>query len=153
MSKPRVTRTGSPSSWSRDLLRARRGARERRERVCLPHGVKDADPELAAALEAAQDPVGRAPGFTAAGYAFDLAENADGSVERVALGTVEAMDPEGDTPVYSLAGGNAAGLFEIDHGTGEGNDSGTTVMSSLFAQATEPGACARRLGRPDDFTV
>ena len=62
--------------------------------------------------------VARAPVFGQQGYAFPLAENADGSGSRVALGTVSATDPEGSTVSYSIAGGNAAGLFEIDASTG-----------------------------------
>ena len=59
-----------------------------------------------------------APSFTEAGYAFSLAENADGSADRVALGTVSATDPEGAAVSYSIAAGNEAGLFEIDASTG-----------------------------------
>ena len=62
--------------------------------------------------------VARAPVFGQQSYAFDLAENADGSTSRVALGTVSATDPEGSAVSYSIAGGNAAGLFEIDASTG-----------------------------------
>ena len=38
--------------------------------------------------------VQQAPIFAEQGYAFDLAENADGSTTRVSLGTVAASDPE-----------------------------------------------------------
>ena len=79
-------------------------------------------------------PIPGAPAFADASYAFDLAENADGSTNRVALGTVTATDPEDATLTYSIEGGNAAGLFEIDastgalsyKGTGEDYESGTT---------------------------
>ena len=59
------------------------------------------------------------PAFGAGSYAFALAENADGSVERVSLGTVSATDPDGDAVRYSLAGGNESGLFAIDAASGE----------------------------------
>ena len=78
-----------------------------------------------------------APAFGSSGYAFDLAENADGSTTRVALGTVSATDPESATVSYSIVGGNDADLFEIDaatgalsyKGTGEDHESGTTSYS------------------------
>ena len=63
-------------------------------------------------------PAPRAPSFAEAGYAFDLAENANGSETPVALGTVAASDPEGAAVTYSIVGGNAAGLFAIDAATG-----------------------------------
>ena len=63
-------------------------------------------------------PVPQAPSFAETGYAFDLAENADGSETPVALGAVSASDPEGASPIYSIVGGNAAGLFAIDAATG-----------------------------------
>ena len=76
----------------------------------------------------------RAPVFAEASYAFDLAENADGSSTSVALGTVLATDREAARVVYSIAAGNHAGLFEVDgstgalsyKGTGEDHESGTT---------------------------
>ena len=60
-----------------------------------------------------------APEFGQASYAFDLAENADGSTNRVALGTVVAADPDDDAVEYSIAAGNPSNLFEIDAQTGE----------------------------------
>ena len=74
------------------------------------------------------------PTFGQTTYAFDLAENVDGSTNRVALGTVEATDPEAATVIYSIEAGNDAGLFEIDgstgalvyKGSGEDWESGTT---------------------------
>ena len=63
--------------------------------------------------------VAEAPAFAQAGYAFDLAENADGSANRISLGTVTATDPDGGSVTYSIEGGNAAGLFEIDAASGE----------------------------------
>ena len=63
--------------------------------------------------------VAEAPAFGQAGYAFDLAEDTDGSSNRISLGTVSATDPDGGSVTYSVEGGNAAGLFEIDAASGE----------------------------------
>ena len=60
-----------------------------------------------------------APAFSEEDYAFALAENADGSVNRLLLGSVTATDPDGDAVRYSLAGGNDSGLFAIDSASGE----------------------------------
>ena len=60
-----------------------------------------------------------APAFGQAGYAFGLAEDTDGSADRIALGTVSATDPDGGSVTYSIVGGNAVGLFEIDAASGE----------------------------------
>ena len=59
------------------------------------------------------------PAFAAESYTFELAENVDGSDERLSLGVVEAVDPEGDPVHYSLAGGNASDLFAIEETSGE----------------------------------
>ena len=60
-----------------------------------------------------------APAFGSSAYAFNLAENADGSTTAVALGTVSATDPEdGDTVAYSIVAGNDASLFAIDADSG-----------------------------------
>ena len=61
----------------------------------------------------------RAPVFAEAGYRFALSENADGSASRIALGAVEAADPDGATVRYSLVGGNESRRFAIDADTGE----------------------------------
>ena len=63
--------------------------------------------------------VAEAPAFAQAGYAFDLAENADGSTDRISLGTVSATDPDDGSVAYGIEGGNAAALFEIDTASGE----------------------------------
>ena len=63
--------------------------------------------------------VAEAPAFGQAGYGFDLAEDTDGSANRISLGTVSATDPDGGSVTYSIEGGNAAGLFEIDAASGE----------------------------------
>ena len=63
--------------------------------------------------------VGDPPAFGQQSYAFDLAENTDGSTNRVSLGTVSATDPENATVTYSIAGGNESGSFEIEEASGE----------------------------------
>ena len=63
--------------------------------------------------------VAEAPAFGEAGYAFDLAEDTDGSANRISLGSVSATDPDGGSVTYSIEGGNAAGLFEIGAASGE----------------------------------
>ena len=81
--------------------------------------------------------VAEAPAFAQAGYAFDLAEDTDGSANRLSLGTVSATDPDGGSVTYNIEGGNAAGLFEIDAasgelfyvGAGEDYDTGTTSFN------------------------
>ena len=78
-----------------------------------------------------------APTFVEESYTFNLAENADGSTNRVSLGTVAATDPEGTTLAYSLVGGNESGSFEVDatsgelfyKGSGEDFESGTTQFT------------------------
>ena len=59
------------------------------------------------------------PAFEQQSYAFDLAEDTDGSTDRISLGAVLATDPDGGSVSYSMEGGNAAGLFEIDAASGE----------------------------------
>ena len=59
------------------------------------------------------------PAFGSQFYAFELAENTDGSADRISLGTVSATDPGGGSVTYSIEGGNAAGRFEIDAASGE----------------------------------
>ena len=61
----------------------------------------------------------RPPVFAEESYEFSLAENVDGSTNRVSLGTVAAADPDNDAVEYRIAAGNALGLFEIDARTGE----------------------------------
>ena len=63
--------------------------------------------------------VAEAPAFAQAGYTFDLAENADGSVARLSLGTVSATDPDGGSVSYGIEGGNGSGRFEIGAASGE----------------------------------
>ena len=81
--------------------------------------------------------VDETPTFVDASYTFALAENADGSTDRVSLGTVAATDPEGTTLAYSLVGGNESGSFDVDatsgelfyKGSGEDFESGTTQFT------------------------
>ena len=60
-----------------------------------------------------------APAFGEESYAFELAENVDGRVNRISLGTVTATDPDSDTVRYSLLGGNDSSLFAIEETSGE----------------------------------
>ena len=60
-----------------------------------------------------------APAFAKESYAFALAENVDGRVNRLSLGTVTATDPDSDTVRYSLSGGNDSSLFAIEETSGE----------------------------------
>ena len=100
----------------------------------LRYGVSAPDADEVTRLQQQQGGTNEAPAFAETSYAFDLAENADGSTTRVALGTVSATDGDSDALTYSIEGGNAAGLFEIDgstgalsyKGTGEDYESGTT---------------------------
>ena len=59
-----------------------------------------------------------APAFAEESYAFELAENVDGSANRLSLGAVTATDPDGDEVRYSLTGGNESMLFNIDAASG-----------------------------------
>ena len=102
------------------------------------YGVSAPDAvELAALQQQSGTAVNAAPAFGEQGYTFALAENADGSTDRVSLGTVAATDPEGTTPAYSLTGGNESGSFEVDAtsgelfytGSGEDFESGTTQFT------------------------
>ena len=62
---------------------------------------------------------GEAPAFGEESYAFELAENVDGSVNRLSLGAVTATDPDSDAVRYSLLGGNDSSLFAIEETSGE----------------------------------
>ena len=59
------------------------------------------------------------PAFGEGSYAFELAENADGSANGLSLGRVLATDPDRDEVRYSLTGGNESMLFNIDETSGE----------------------------------
>ena len=59
------------------------------------------------------------PAFGSQFYAFDLAEDTDGSANRLSLGTVSATDPDGGSVSYGIEGGNESGRFEIDAASGE----------------------------------
>ena len=88
------------------------------------YGVGDADPAEVTRLEAEQESVQeqvqqQPPAFGSQFYGFDLPEDTDGSANRISLGTVSATDPDGGSVTYSIEGGNAAGLFEIDAASGE----------------------------------
>ena len=93
-----------------------------------------------------------APAFGAASYSFDLAENADGTVDAnmdnmadgVAVGTVSATDPDdGDTVEYSIEAGNTGDVFAISSAgaityTGSGENHETTTPSfTLTVRASD----------------
>ena len=145
------TETGTTNEWISETLLAgtyyvRVEAQEAGENnFKLRYGVTAPDPDALAALEQQQQVATDAPpAFGTASYAFALAENADGSTNRVSLGTVSATDPENATVSYSIEGGNAAGLFEIDAatgalfytGSGEDYESATT-SHALTVRATD----------------
>lgn len=69
----------------------------------LRYGVSAADPEAVAELKGTQEQGGtnEAPAFGESSYAFDLAENADGSSTAVGLGTVSATDADADDTLAS----------------------------------------------------
>ncbi len=81
--------------------------------------ASDGDQTTATSVTVNVTDVAEAPAFGQAGHAFDLAEDTDGSTNRISLGTVSATDPDGGSVTYSIEGGNAAGLFEIDAASGE----------------------------------
>ena len=60
-----------------------------------------------------------APAFAEESYAFELAENVDGSVNQISLGLVAATDLDSDSVRYSLVGGNDSSLFAIGETSGE----------------------------------
>ena len=66
------------------------------------------------------------PVFDSSTYAFDLAENQNGSSTPVAVGTVSATDPDvSDTPVYAITLGDPQNKFEIDSASGAIDYTGT----------------------------
>ena len=123
-------RSGTANEWMRETLLAgtyyvRVEAQEAGANAYVfRYGVGDADPAEVARLEAEQESAQeqvqqQPPAFGSQFYGFDLPENTDGSANRISLGTVSAVDPEGGSVTYSIEGGNAAGLFEIDAASGE----------------------------------
>ena len=123
-------RSGTANEWMRETLLAgtyyvRVEAQEAGANAYVfRYGVGDADPAEVARLEAerasAQEQVQQQPpAFGSQFYGFDLPEDTDGSADRISLGTVSATDPDGGSVSYSIEGGNAAGLFEIDAASGE----------------------------------
>ena len=59
------------------------------------------------------------PSFGEAGYGFELSETVDGSVSGVLLGTVLAVDPNGEELSYRIVGGNGSELFALGGASGE----------------------------------
>ena len=62
-------------------------------------------------------PVTAPPEFLSTPYVFELTAGRDGSAAPVALGAVEATDPDGGSVEYELTAGGA-GRFAVDPGTG-----------------------------------
>ena len=123
-------RSGTANEWLRETLLAgtyyvRVEAQEAGANAYVfRYGVGDADPAEVTRLEAEQESVQeqvqqQPPAFGSQFYGFDLPEDTDGSADRISLGTVSAVDPEGGSVTYSIEGGNAARLFEIDAASGE----------------------------------
>ena len=124
------TNDGTANEWMRETLLAgtyyvRVEAQEAGANAYVfRYGVGDADPAEVTRLEAERASVQeqvqqQPPAFGSQFYGFELPEDTDGSANRISLGTVSATDPDGDTLTYSIEGGNAAGLFEIDAASGE----------------------------------
>ncbi|MYG00438.1 hypothetical protein F4212_15085, partial [Candidatus Poribacteria bacterium] len=93
-----------------------------------------------------------APEFGASSYAFDLAENADGSTTAVDVGMVSASDSdEGDSVTYSITAGNDDGLFAIDSASGaityvgSGEDAETTASHALTVSASDGSAMSEAM--------
>ena len=88
--------------------------------------VTDTSPPIVAPDPVSEDPPDtqeqvqqQPPAFGSQFYGFELPEDTDGSANRISLGAVSATDPDGGSVTYSIEGGNAAGLFEIDAASGE----------------------------------
>ena len=82
-------------------------------------------------------PPGVAPVFAQSRYRFTLDENADGSGidGAIDVGSVSAIDPRGQAVTYSIAGGDAGGVFAIASDgaityTGGGEDHEATPRNS-----------------------
>ena len=123
-------RSGTTNEWMRETLLAgtyyvRVEAQEAGANAYVfRYGVGDADPAEVTRLEAEQESVQeqvqqQPPAFGSQFYGFELPEDTDGSANRISLGTVSATDPDGGSVTYSIEGGNAAELFEIDAASGE----------------------------------
>ncbi len=81
----------------------------------------------------------QAPEFQGAPFSFSIHDNAATGAE---VGTVVAVDPEGDPVAYAITGGNASGAFSIDSATG--------VLSVADASALVPGNYSLEIGAQDN---
>ena len=86
------------------------------------------------------------PPVFAGPYAFDLEENQDGSSAPVALGRIEATDPEGGAVTYALSGGaDDPPRFALDSASGElsyvgpGEDAEAVDEHLLTVEAADAG--------------
>ena len=118
---------------------------EGRASFTLTVQASDGDLSTRTTVEVSVTDVNEAPRFASDGYAFTLAENADGSDDAIAVGTVSATDPDAESTLrYSIVSGNDAGLFAINTstgtityvGNGENFESGNTDFT-LTVQASD----------------
>ena len=63
---------------------------------------------------------------------FQLREDANGTVNPVVLGTLHALDPEGDPVTYRITAGNESGKFAINSHTGQLTYTGSGESSGTF---------------------
>ena len=106
--------------------------------------ASDADADATATVAITVLNVNEAPVFATDSYAFDLAENQDGSDTAVDVGTVSATDTdEGDTVTYSIMEGGDSSLFAIDADSGaityvgSGEDLETQATRTITVHASD----------------
>ena len=142
--------TGNWGTAQTVTVRAAEDDDEDNDSATLTHGLTGAaeyagltDPTLSVTVND-NDGVNHAPEFGATSYAFDLAENADGSTTAIAVGSVSATDANaGDTVSYSITAGDTGNVFAIDSSTGAitytggGEDHETTLRFSLTVEADD----------------
>ena len=83
----------------------------------LPSSVSAGSPSSVTVVIRDTTPANEPPVFEEASYTFELRENEDGRRRPVALGAVEAEDPDGDAVTYSLAVGDPE-RFAVGSGDG-----------------------------------
>ena len=106
--------------------------------------ASDADADATATVAITVLNVNEAPVFATDSYAFDLAENQDGSDTAVDVGMVSATDTdEGDTVTYSIMEGGDSSLFAIDADSGaityvgSGEDLETQATRTITVHASD----------------
>ena len=89
-----------------------------------------------------------APVFGLASFAFDLAENADGSTTRIILGAAQAIDADaGHTVSYFIVAGNTGSVFNV------GRTNGATAYTGSgedFESFTDPASAFTLIVRASD---